>query len=62
MFFITGVFIDFKDLKNSDRKSDLIFYIIAMLVALGLGIFYFLDTNRIGISEYFLKMFNLGGM
>lgn len=62
IFFITGVFIDYKDLKNSDKKSDITFYIIAMLLAFGLGVFYFLDTNRMGISEYFLKMFNLGGM
>ena len=62
MFFITGILIDFKDLKNSDKKVDIIFYIISMLIVLGLGVFYYIDTNRMGIAEYVLNLFNLGGM
>ena len=62
MFFITGILIDFKDLKNSYKKSDIIFYIIAMLVVVALGILYYSNTNRMGIAEYILKTFDLGGM
>ena len=60
--FITGILIDLKDLKNSDKKSDVIFYSIAMLLVLGLGIYHYLNTNRMGISEYVLKLFKAGGM
>lgn len=62
IFFITGILIDIKDLKNSNKKSDLIFYIIIMISALALAIYYYLDTNKRGIAEYVLDIFNLGGM
>jgi len=62
MFFVAGVLIDFKDLKNSDKKIDIIFYIIAMIIALILAFFYYSDTNRMGIAEYAIKLFGLGGM
>ena len=62
IFFITGILIDIKDLKNSNKKIDIIFYIIAMLVSLGLAIYYNLDINKRGIAEHVLDIFNLGGM
>ena len=62
IFFLAGILIDYKDLKNSDNKFDLIFYIIAMLATIALGIFYYINPNRIGIAEYIIKLFNLGGV
>ena len=62
MFFALGIFIDFKDLKNSNKKADIIFYIIAMILALGIAIFHYLNPNRIGISEYLVGILGLGGM
>ena len=62
MFFALGIFIDFKDLKNSNKKADIIFYIIAMILALGIAIFHYLNPNRIGISEYLVRILGLGGM
>lgn len=62
MFFALGIFIDFKDLKNSNKKADIIFYIIAMILALGIAIFHYLNPNRIGISEYLVEILGLGGM
>ena len=62
MFFVAGILIDFKDLKNSDKKSDVIFYIIAMIIAVTLGVYHYIAPNRIGIAEYIIKLFNLGGM
>lgn len=62
IFFIAGIFIDYKDLKNSDNKSDVIFYIVAMIVAIALGMFYFINPNRIGVAEYIIKLFDLGGV
>lgn len=59
-FFITAIIIDFKDLKNSDKKAEVIFYIVTMLFVLGLAIYYYLNTNRIGIAEYILNLFRLG--
>ena len=62
IFFVAGISIDFKDLKNSDNKADIIFYTLAMIIALGIGIFHYIDPNRIGIAEYIIKLFNLGGV
>ena len=62
LFFTFGILIDIKDLKNSDKKADRIFYIISMIIALVLAIFHYLDVNRIGIAEYAIKVFKLGGM
>lgn len=62
MFFIAGILIDFKDLRKSNRKTDIIFYIIAMLVALGLAILHYINPNRMGIAEYIINMFGLGGV
>lgn len=62
MFFALGIFIDFKDLKSSNKKADIIFYIIAMIVALSIAIFHYINPNRIGISEYLVKILGLGGM
>lgn len=58
----TGIIIDYKDLKQSNKKTDVIFYVIAMIICAVLGIFYFINTNRIGIAEIFVKMFGLGGI
>ena len=62
MFFVAGILIDYKDLKNSDMKTDIIFYVIAMTIAFCIGIFYYSDPNRIGMAEYIIKLFGLGGM
>ena len=62
VFFTLGILIDFKDLKNSDKKTDVIFYVTAMIVALGLAIFHYTDINRTGIAEYVINMFGLGGI
>lgn len=57
----TGIFIDFKDLKESNKKSDSVFYLISIIICVCVGIFYFTNTNRIGAAELFVKMFGLGG-
>ncbi|MBR6689255.1 MAG: hypothetical protein IKL68_04495 [Clostridia bacterium] len=57
-----GILIDVKDLKESNNKSDLIFYILLTILALGLGIYYYLDPTRHGISEYVIKMLNMEGV
>lgn len=62
MFFVAGILIDYKDLKNSDMKTDIIFYVIAMTIAFCIGIFHYSDPNRIGMAEYIIKLFGLGGM
>ena len=56
-----GVLIDFKDLKESNKKSDIIFYIITIIICVAIGIFFFQNPNREGIAEVFVKMFGLGG-
>ncbi len=58
----TGILIDFKDLKTSSKKSDIVFYIIAMTVCAALGVFFFLNPNREGVAEIFVKMFRFGGI
>lgn len=58
----TGILIDIKDLKDSNKKSDLVFYLIAMVICVIIGIFYFTNTNRAGLAEVFVKMFGLGGV
>ena len=57
-----GILIDVKDLKESNNKRDLIFYILLTILALGLGIYYYLDPTRQGISEYVIKMLNMEGV
>lgn len=57
-----GILIDVKDLKESNNKSDLIFYILLTILSLGLGIYYYLDPTRQGISEYVIKMLNMEGV
>ena len=58
----TGILIDIKDLKKSDNKSDIIFYILLSVLALGLGIYYYIDPTRQGISEYVIKLLNMEGV
>lgn len=58
----TGILIDFKDLKESKKKSDIVFYVIAIIICIGIGIFYFVNPNRTGIAEVFVKIFGLGGV
>lgn len=62
MFFAFAVCIDFKELKSSNKKADVIFYILSMTLALGLAIIYYINPNRIGVSEYLVRILNLGGM
>lgn len=57
-----GILIDIKDLKRSDNKSDIIFYILLSILALGLGIYYYIEPTRIGISEYIIKLLNMEGV
>ena len=57
-----GILIDVKDLKESNNKSDLIFYILLTIVALGLGIYYYLDPTRQGISEYVIRLLHMEGV
>ena len=59
---VAGILIDVKDLKESNNKSDLIFYILLTILALGLGIYYYIDPTRQGISEYVIKMLNMEGV
>ena len=59
---VAGVLIDIKELKDSNNKSDIVFYILLSVLALGLGIYYYVDTTRIGISEYVIKLFNMEGV
>lgn len=57
-----GILIDIKDLKKADNKSDIIFYILFSILALGLGIYYYIDPTRQGISEYVIKLLNMEGV
>lgn len=57
-----GILIDVKDLKESNNKSDLIFYLLLVVLAIGLGIYYYIDPTRQGISEYVIKMLNMEGV
>ena len=57
-----GILIDIKDLKKSDNKFDIIFYILLSVLALGLGIYYYIDPTRQGISEYVIKLLNMEGV
>lgn len=57
-----GILIDIKDLKKSDNKSDIIFYILFSILALGLGIYYYIEPTRQGISEYIIKLLNMEGV
>ena len=62
MFFAFGIFVDFKELKNSNKKTDIIFYILAMIFAFGLAIIHYINPNRTGVSEYLINFWGLGGM
>ena len=57
-----GILIDAKDLKQSNNKSDLIFYILLTILALGLGVYYYLDPTRQGISEYVIRLLHMEGV
>lgn len=57
-----GILIDIKDLKESNNKMDLIFYILLLVLALGVGIYYYINPTRQGISEYIIKLFNMEGV
>ena len=57
-----GILIDIKDLKESDNKPDIVFYILLSILALGLGIYYYIEPTRIGISEYVIKLLNMEGV
>ena len=56
-----GILIDVKDLKETNNKRDLVFYILLVMLALGLGIWYYSDPTRIGISEYVIDVLNMEG-
>lgn len=57
-----GILIDIKDLKESNNKIDLIFYILLLVLALGVGIYYYINPTRQGISEYIIKLLNMEGV
>lgn len=57
-----GILIDIKDLKESNNKMDLIFYILLLVLALGVGIYYYINPTRQGISEYIIKLLNMEGV
>ena len=59
---VAGILIDAKDLKQSDSKQDLIFYILLTVLALVLGIYYYLDPTRQGISEYVIRLLHMEGV
>ena len=44
------------------NKSDLIFYILLTTLALGLGIYYYLDPTRQGVSEYVIRLLHMEGV
>ena len=56
-----GILIDVKDLKETNNKRDLVFYILLVMLALGLGIWYYSNPTRIGISEYVIDVLNMEG-
>lgn len=56
-----GILIDVKDLKETNNKRDLVFYILLVMLALGLGTWYYSDPTRTGISEYVIDMLNMEG-
>lgn len=62
IFFVAGILIDIKDLKNSNKKTDTVFYVISMVIALGIAILHYTNPNRTGIAEYIINMFGLGGV
>ena len=57
-----GILIDIKDLKESNNKMDLIFYILLLVLALGIGVYYYIDPTRQGLSEYIIKLLNMEGV
>jgi len=57
-----GILIDVKDLMKSDKKQDLILYILLVIIAIGLGIYYYSEPTRQGISEYVIKLLNMEGV
>ncbi len=57
-----GILIDIKDLKESNNKMDLIFYILLLVLALGIGVYYYINPTRQGISEYIIKLLNMEGV
>ncbi len=59
---VAGILIDAKDLKQSDSKQDLIFYILLTVLALVLGIYYYLDPTRQGVSEYVIRLLHMEGV
>ena len=59
---VAGILIDAQDLKQSDSKQDLIFYILLTVLALVLGIYYYLDPTRQGISEYVIRLLHMEGV
>ena len=59
---VAGILIDAKDLKQSDSKQDLIFYILLTVLALVLGIYYYLDPTRAGISEQVIRLLHMEGV
>ena len=56
-----GILIDVKDLKETNNKRDLVFYILLVMLALGLGVWYYSNPTRIGISEYVIDVLNMEG-
>lgn len=59
---VTGIAIDFNDLKNSNSKADIIFYIVSIILCISLGLLYFKNINNEGIAEWVIQLFGLGGM
>ena len=59
LFLIMAVIVDSNYLKSSNKKSDIAFYIIFMLIVLTIGIIYYTHTNFTGVSEYIIGIANL---
>ena len=61
MITATSIFVDIYFNKTIKTKNDIIYYVVCLLITIGLAIFYYTDPFRIGIAEYILNILNIGG-
>lgn len=47
--------------KNIKSKNDIIFYVICIIIAILIAIYYYSSPSKDGIAEYILKIFPIEG-
>lgn len=62
MFTGLAIFTDYKCLKGCVKKSNLVFYISFVVIALTFAIYYYSNENGIKLAEIIIKLFNLEEM